>query len=71
MTIHGFGYALYEPEPFERLRPGMLGYFDDDRRWALGAPSHRFRRRICVRLYAVHTAVSLDQSTYASMTHSN
>ncbi len=29
MTIHGFGYALYEPEPFERLRPGTLGYFDD------------------------------------------
>ena len=33
MTIYGFGYALYEPEPFERLRPGTLGYFDNDRRW--------------------------------------
>jgi hypothetical protein len=33
MAIHGFGYALYEPELFERLRPGTLGYFDDDRRW--------------------------------------
>ncbi len=33
MTIHGFGYALYEPVPFERLRPRTLGYFDGDRRW--------------------------------------
>ena len=30
MTIHGFGYALYEPEPSERLRPETLGYFS---RW--------------------------------------
>ncbi|KAH7186865.1 hypothetical protein DER44DRAFT_801870 [Fusarium oxysporum] len=33
MATHGFGYALYEPEPFERLRPGTIGYFDDDSRW--------------------------------------
>lgn len=33
MTIHGSGYALYELEHFERLRPGTLGYFDDERRW--------------------------------------
>jgi hypothetical protein len=33
MKIHNFGYALYEPERFERLRPGTLGYFDVDFRW--------------------------------------
>ena len=31
MAIYGFSYALYEPEPFERLRPGTLGCFDDVR----------------------------------------
>jgi len=34
MRRHRFGYALYEPAPFSRLRPGMLGYLDDDhQRW--------------------------------------
>ena len=33
MRKHDFEYALYEPEPFERLQPGTLGYFDADSRW--------------------------------------
>lgn len=33
MAFYGFGYALYEPEQFERLMPGTLGYFDKDCRW--------------------------------------
>ncbi|KAK4141621.1 uncharacterized protein C8A04DRAFT_39007 [Dichotomopilus funicola] len=34
MRRHRFGYALYEPAPFARLRPGMLGYLDDEyQRW--------------------------------------
>ncbi|KAK4168146.1 hypothetical protein QBC43DRAFT_309761 [Cladorrhinum sp. PSN259] len=34
MRRHRFGYALYEPAPFSRLRPGMLGYLDDEyQRW--------------------------------------
>lgn len=33
MIPHRFGYALYEPVPFTSLRPGMLGYLDDYRRW--------------------------------------
>jgi hypothetical protein len=33
MKMHSFGYALYEPEPFERVQPGTLGYFDADCRW--------------------------------------
>jgi hypothetical protein len=34
MRRHRFGYALYEPVPFSRLRPGMLGYLDDEyQRW--------------------------------------
>lgn len=33
MKDHGFGYALYEPELFERIRPGTVGYFDAGRVW--------------------------------------
>lgn len=33
MRRHRFGYALYEPVPFSRLRPGILGYLDDYQRW--------------------------------------
>ncbi|WYZ36176.1 hypothetical protein EsH8_XI_000059 [Colletotrichum jinshuiense] len=34
MRRHRFGYALYEPAPFSRLLPGMLGYLDDEyQRW--------------------------------------
>lgn len=33
MREHGFGYALYEPQRSQDLRPGMLGYFDNDRQW--------------------------------------
>lgn len=33
MRRHHFGYALYEPPPFSRLHPGMLGYLDDYKRW--------------------------------------
>ncbi|KAJ3951288.1 hypothetical protein N0V92_012306 [Colletotrichum tropicale] len=34
MRRHRFGYALYEPAPFSRLRPGLLGYLDDEyQRW--------------------------------------
>ncbi|KAK3377718.1 hypothetical protein B0H63DRAFT_524993 [Podospora didyma] len=33
MRRHRFGYALYEPVPFERLRPGMLGHLDEYQRW--------------------------------------
>ncbi|KAI0459168.1 hypothetical protein F5B21DRAFT_341202 [Xylaria acuta] len=33
MRRHPFGYALYEPVPFSRLRPGTLGYLDDYQRW--------------------------------------
>ncbi|KAK1465045.1 hypothetical protein CMEL01_12400 [Colletotrichum melonis] len=34
MRRHRFGYGLYEPAPFSRLRPGMLGYLDDEyQRW--------------------------------------
>ncbi|KAH8903390.1 hypothetical protein BR93DRAFT_885494 [Coniochaeta sp. PMI_546] len=33
MKDHGFGYALYEPEQFDRIKPGTLGYFDANRMW--------------------------------------
>ncbi|KAL8301079.1 hypothetical protein RB593_000061 [Gaeumannomyces tritici] len=34
MRRHRFGYALHEPALFTRLRPGMLGYLDDEyQRW--------------------------------------
>ncbi|KAF2263249.1 hypothetical protein CC78DRAFT_534135 [Lojkania enalia] len=33
MRLHRFGYALYEPVPFSRLRPGALGYLDEYQRW--------------------------------------
>lgn len=33
MRQHRFGYALYEPVPFTRLRPGMLGFLDEYQRW--------------------------------------
>ncbi|KAK3296397.1 uncharacterized protein B0H64DRAFT_169331 [Chaetomium fimeti] len=33
MRRHRFGYALYEPAPFSRLRPGMLGFLDEYQRW--------------------------------------
>ncbi|KAJ8133270.1 hypothetical protein O1611_g356 [Lasiodiplodia mahajangana] len=33
MRGHRFGYALYEPVPFERLYPGMLGFLDEYQRW--------------------------------------
>lgn len=33
MRRHRFGYALYEPALFSRLRPGMLGYLDEYQRW--------------------------------------
>ncbi|GAB1311939.1 hypothetical protein MFIFM68171_02149 [Madurella fahalii] len=33
MRQHRFGYALYEPAPFSRLRPGMLGFLDEYQRW--------------------------------------
>ncbi|KAL2157884.1 hypothetical protein VTH06DRAFT_4937 [Thermothelomyces fergusii] len=33
MRRHRYGYALYEPAPFERLRPGMLGFLDEYQRW--------------------------------------
>ncbi|KAH6972077.1 hypothetical protein BKA56DRAFT_620646 [Ilyonectria sp. MPI-CAGE-AT-0026] len=28
-----FGYALYEPVPYARLFPGVLGYLDEKRQW--------------------------------------
>ncbi|KAH7235535.1 hypothetical protein BKA59DRAFT_532974 [Fusarium tricinctum] len=33
MQHHSYGYALYEPAPFTRLRPGSLGYLDEHHRW--------------------------------------
>ncbi|KAI0487749.1 hypothetical protein F4859DRAFT_466069 [Xylaria cf. heliscus] len=33
MRRHRFGYALYEPAPFSRLHPGVLGYLDEYQRW--------------------------------------
>ncbi|KAL2193544.1 hypothetical protein P885DRAFT_45195 [Corynascus similis CBS 632.67] len=33
MRQHRYGYALYEPAPFSRLRPGMLGFLDEYQRW--------------------------------------
>ncbi|GAB1312086.1 hypothetical protein MFIFM68171_02296 [Madurella fahalii] len=33
MRRHRFGYALYEPAPFSRLRPGILGFLDEYQRW--------------------------------------
>ncbi|KAH6839481.1 hypothetical protein B0I37DRAFT_386554 [Chaetomium sp. MPI-CAGE-AT-0009] len=33
MRRHRFGYALYEPASFSRLRPGMLGFLDEYQRW--------------------------------------
>lgn len=33
MTHQPFGYALYEPSPFTDLRPGMIGFLDESRRW--------------------------------------
>lgn len=33
MKDHGFGYALYEPEQFDRIKPGTIGYFDANRMW--------------------------------------
>ncbi|KAJ2978101.1 hypothetical protein NUW58_g7602 [Xylaria curta] len=33
MRRHRFGYALYEPVPFSRLYPGVLGYLDEYQRW--------------------------------------
>ncbi|KAI0111164.1 hypothetical protein GGR51DRAFT_557571 [Nemania sp. FL0031] len=33
MRRHRFGYALYEPVPFERLHSGMLGFLDEYQRW--------------------------------------
>ncbi|KAH7071334.1 hypothetical protein BKA63DRAFT_517745 [Paraphoma chrysanthemicola] len=33
MMPHRYGYALFEPQTFARLRPGMLGFLDEYRRW--------------------------------------
>ncbi|SPO00098.1 uncharacterized protein DNG_02950 [Cephalotrichum gorgonifer] len=33
MRRHRFGYALYEPASFSRLRPGILGFLDEYQRW--------------------------------------
>jgi hypothetical protein len=34
MMTHRLGYALFEPHPFSRLRPGMLGFLDNEyHRW--------------------------------------
>jgi hypothetical protein len=30
---HRYGYALFEPQTVTRLRPGMLGFLDEYRRW--------------------------------------
>jgi hypothetical protein len=33
MKGHGFGYPLYEPERFDRIKPGTIGYFDANQVW--------------------------------------
>ncbi|KAF1363164.1 hypothetical protein EJ07DRAFT_104752 [Lizonia empirigonia] len=33
MMPHRYGYALFQPQAFARLRPGMLGYLDEYRNW--------------------------------------
>ncbi|KAK4155842.1 hypothetical protein C8A00DRAFT_13152 [Chaetomidium leptoderma] len=33
MRAHRLGYALYQPDLYTRLHPGILGYLDDDRTW--------------------------------------
>lgn len=33
MCRHRFGYAIYEPAPFSRLHPGILGYLDEYQCW--------------------------------------
>jgi len=33
MRPHDFGYAMYKPPLYSRLRPGLLGYLDEDREW--------------------------------------